>query len=203
VSHGATARLFAAVDPPLEVREELAEWAREAAAAMPGAAAGAPSGGLRLLAADLIHLTVCFLGARPVAELAALAGALERCAAHACELSTGAPLWLPPRRPRALAVAVDDPDGELGRLHEDLVGALAAVSGWEPERRRFRAHITVARMRGGGARAREHHHTGAPLPATPRLRFAPESLCLYRSRLGQSGASYEALARCTLLPAGG
>ena len=44
------------------------------------------------------------------------------------ELSLGAPLWLPPRRPRALAVEVRDESGALLALKGDVLNALAAVS---------------------------------------------------------------------------
>jgi 2'-5' RNA ligase len=200
MSRGATARLFVAVDPPLEVREELAGWSGAVAATVARAAPRPGRGGLRALDAEMLHLTICFLGSRPVAELEPLAGALQGCAGHACELSLGAPLWLPPRRPHALAVAVHDRDGELARLREELLGALSAASSWQPERRRFRAHITVGRMRAGSVRGGGH---APPLPATPQLSFVPESLALYRSWLLPEGARYEVLAACTLVPAGG
>jgi 2'-5' RNA ligase len=156
-------------------------------------------GGVRVLDADRLHLTLCFLGARPVSELDALAAVLPACAGHACELSLGAPLWLPPRRPRALAVEVRDEEGELGRLQSQVAGALAAAGEWEPERRRFRPHITVARMRADRAR----RDAARRPPATPSMRFAPEWLTLYRSWLSRDGASYEVMARCALLPPDG
>lgn len=202
MSRGARARLFVAVDPPLEVCEELADWARGAAGAL-GAGSGKDASALRLLKPELLHITVCFLGARPVEEIDALAAALEGCAGHACELALGPPLWLPTRRPRALAVAMHDPDGELLRLHEEVTRELAAVGGWEPQRRRFRAHVTVARVRGGRSRGRGALQLPPSLPATPRVRFAPESLALYRSWLDPSGARYEAIRAFALLPAGG
>ncbi len=165
MSHGATARLFVAVDPPAWVREELADWARRVAAQM--RAAGVPRDAMRLLDADSLHLTLCFLGSRPVAEIDALAAAVEMGLAratvssgsrrespergpveHASEVSIGAPLWLPPRRPHALAVEINDRGGALTSVQQQLSQALANASGWEPERRRFRAHITVARVRG-------------------------------------------------------
>jgi 2'-5' RNA ligase len=203
MSRAAGARLFVAVDPPADVCEELAEWSRGAAGAL-AAASGRDASSLRLLRPDLLHITVCFLGSRPMEEIDALAAALEGCAGHACELALGPPLWLPTRRPHALAVAVHDPDGELARLHEEVSRELAAVGGWEPERRRFRSHITVARVRGGRSpRGRDGLQAPPSLPPTPRLRFAPESLALYRSWLEPSGARYEAVRAFALLPAGG
>ncbi len=200
---GATARLFVAVDPPIDVLEALAEWARRATAGLGRRTAGDRGASLRLLEPHLLHLTLCFLGARPVGELRALESVLEGCAAHAGELAVGTPLWLPRRRPRALAVAIDDRDGELTRLQGQVSGAVAEVSGWEPERRRFRPHITLARLRAAPRDRDPQDRAEAVLPATPRLEFVPESLSLYRSFLSPSGASYESLASCALLPPGG
>jgi 2'-5' RNA ligase len=205
MSRGATARLFVAVDPPLQACERLHEWARAVADA--ARAAGGARGSLRVLDAQSLHLTLCFLGNRPVDEIESLAAALAPCAAQACELSVGAPLWLPPRRPHALAVEIHDRDGKLRELQQRVSEALRAASGWQPEPRRFRAHITLARVRGGARRRRggtpvaadDRTRSGRPpggreLPATPSIGFAPRAIVLYRSWLAQDGASYEALA---------
>jgi RNA 2',3'-cyclic 3'-phosphodiesterase len=209
----ATARLFLAIDPPVHVSEALAAWVRRALGPGRGKGSGA-SRPLRLLEPDLLHLTLCFLGARPVAEIEQLAAVLGDGAPAVGELSIGAPLWLPPRRPRVLAVEVHDPQGDLRRLHEAVSETLAGRFGWEPDGRhsggepsarsnarrghsrtqRFRPHITLARMREDAApRERE-------LPPTPPLAFTPQEIVLYRSWLAPEGASYEALASATLIP---
>jgi 2'-5' RNA ligase len=210
VSRGATARLFAAVDPPPVVCEQLASWAREAAGSI--RSGGTPLGAgasVRLLAPETMHITLCFLGARAVEELDALARALDSCATQGDQLSLGAPLWLPPRNPRSLALELHDREGWLARLQSALSQAFAQAVDWQPERRRFRAHVTVARIgrggtpsrrRGRGARGREAHEPAipAPLPATPQLSFVPATLVLYRSWLAPQGASYEPVATCGL-----
>ena len=119
-------------------------------------------------------------------------------------LSLGAPLWLPRRRPRLLAVEVHDaPTGEtaapaLGAVRRALIDALGEALDAEPERRAFHPHVTVARMRperagraGGALRDR-------PLPPTPATVFDGEALTLYRSHLDPSGATYEVLASTPL-----
>jgi 2'-5' RNA ligase len=192
----ATARLFLAIDPPVHVREALAAWARGAVGPGRGRRSGA-SRPLRLLAPDLLHLTLCFLGERPLAEIEQVAAVLGECAQEVGALSVGAPLWLPPRRPRVLAVEVHDPTEDLAHLQGAVSKALSAGIGWEPEGRRpqrFRPHITLARMREDAA-PRERS-----LPPTPALAFTPQEIVLYRSWLDPEGASYEALASATLVP---
>ena len=189
MSRGSTARLFVALDLPGNICDELSHWGR-AVAATPGSV---PT--LRVLEPRSLHLTLCFLGSRPVAEIDALAAALEHCAQPLGELSLGAPLLLPPRRPRSLAVAVGDPAGTLADMHQCLLSALSEASGWEPDRRRLRPHVTVARMRSAGGM--EAGIAALTLP-TPQLAFTPLALALYRSTLEPTGARYEELARCEL-----
>jgi len=208
MSRGATARLFAAVELPATVRGELLAWTQSVAGRRAVRAGREAPGTLRVLEAASLHLTLCFLGSRPVEEIALAAGAiaeaLEGNLEGAPELSLGAPLWLPPKRPRALAVEVRDDSGALLRLQGALAKALAGTIDWQPERRRFKAHITVARMRAdrsrGGSRAGQGRDA---LPPTPQLRFSAPAVALYRSWLSPHGASYEAIARLSLTPASG
>jgi RNA 2',3'-cyclic 3'-phosphodiesterase len=198
MSRPATARLFVAIDPPAAMREQLAAWARLAVAAMGARGRASVPQGVRLLGPETMHLTLCFIGSRPVGEIGQIAVALEALEAHCGRLSVGAPLWLPPRDPRSLALAVHDRDGELAALNRAVQSALAGAIDWQPERRRFRAHVTVARL--GRVRARDRRAPAgeqAP-PATPQLSFVPAEVVLYRSWLAPAGASYEALAASAL-----
>jgi 2'-5' RNA ligase len=192
VTRGQRARLFAALELPPEVTAELAAWAR---ASVPRE----QRADVRLLGRELMHVTLCFLGARPVAEIDSLAAAVLATRPEPLALALGAPLWLPPRRPRALAVEITDERGALQDVHAQLVTALAAASTWEPERRRYRPHVTVARVRGGGRGRTSGRVSGEQLPATPALRFAPVAIALYRSWLSPAGARYEKLAALDLV----
>ena len=174
-------RLFLAAELPSGVRDELACWTR--------AAVGRREQPRRLDAASL-HLTLCFLGEQPPSAVRPLTVALGECSALLAaveDLRLGAPVWLPPRRPRVLAVEIGDPAGALRALRGSLVAELTRLITWNPGRERFRPHVTVARMHGGTQRARE-------LPPTPALRFAPSAATLFRSTLDPGGARYEALA---------
>jgi 2'-5' RNA ligase len=204
----AIARLFVAVDPPEQVANQLAAWARAAARERLSGGGSQQQQALRVLDPELLHVTVCFLGERALDELSALEDQLAMCELSPVELSVGAPLWLPPRRPRALAVELHDKDGALAQIHAEVTSRLEttdpALLNQTLERRRtsikprrFHPHITVARMRADGRGRRSHGPSGKggePLLApTPSLSFAPAELVLYRSWLSPEGASYESL----------
>ncbi|HTA06325.1 MAG TPA: RNA 2',3'-cyclic phosphodiesterase [Solirubrobacteraceae bacterium] len=205
-----TARLFAAIDPPGAVCEQLAAWAREVAGAIRAQAGPAGVGEdfkVRLLAPETMHVTLCFLGGRLPEEMQTLGAALEALDGSIGELSLGAPLWLPPRAPRTLALEIGDEDGSLTDVQARLSEAFAQAVDWQPERRRFRAHLTVARLgrgkpsrrtrgeRPGRQRRGAEEGAGPPLlPPTPQLSFRPTSVVLYRSWLDSQGARYEPIA---------
>jgi 2'-5' RNA ligase len=189
-SRSAQARLFAAIELPASIRGMLVAWAREAARALGAARAGS---GLRVLDEDSLHLTLSFLGDRPLEEVGELVELLgSACQGTAAlELAPGAPVWLPPRRPRALAVEVHDASGALAALQERVEGALGGPGSREG-RRRYRPHVTVARTGAGfqpGRRA---------LPVTPAEGFAAGTVCLMRSWLEPEGARYESQGRAML-----
>jgi 2'-5' RNA ligase len=205
----ATARLFVAIELPRVVARELTAWARLVAASVGVAGRGhrtpRAAHAIRVLDADSLHLTLLFLGGRPLEEIDGLAAGLEWAAERAveCPLSSGAPIWLPPRHPRALAVEVHDHSGALADLQRDLAATLDSEEGRQARTHagrlrggagRFRPHITVARTRAGTAVATE------PATPTPQLSFMGRGAALYRSWLEPSGARYEQLARFPLAP---
>ena len=147
-----------------------------------------------LLDRDALHLTLCFLGSRPVAEIAAIGQAVNACPAELGELSVGAPLWLPSSAPARAGGRDPRRRGRaVAGCTAALIRAISEATGWEPERRRFRAHITVARTRGREPRGADPLVGLVAGVPTPPLRFSAESLTLYRSWLAPGGASYEAL----------
>jgi 2'-5' RNA ligase len=183
VTEGSAVRLFAALELPSAVRIALAGWAVDEL--------GRRSE-LRLLAEESLHVTLCFIGWRDAAEAGEIGDAVAACAAPVPELALGNEAWLPPRRPRVLAVDLVDGDGALAALQRSVSDALVAVAGHEPEERAFRPHVTVARVRKG---ARIRAPELAPLEP---LEFAGAALTLFRSHLGSAGAQYEPLTRVEL-----
>ncbi len=178
------ARLFAAADLPVEVREALVTWAHEAVG---------DDRALRLVGPQALHVTLCFLGWREAGDAQRLGEIVTSCATAARGLGVGRVLWLAPRRPHVLTVGLDDPRGELHALQASVSRALADGAGYIPEEREFLPHVTVARVRRGARPLRRG------LPPLPELEpFDCPSLTLYRSQLGPGGARYEALARVEL-----
>lgn len=178
-------RLFVALEPPPEVRAALATWA---------SAAVGEDAAFRLVAPEALHLTLAFLGERPPEDVVRLgpdlAGALSRCAPPR-QARVHEPLWLAPRRPHVLTVAVGDASGRLAELQAAVVDACRRAIGWEPEGHPFRPHVTVARVR------RNTHVAPRTLPALPEPALEPwrtgAGVALLRSTSGPEGAQYDAL----------
>jgi RNA 2',3'-cyclic 3'-phosphodiesterase len=176
-------RLFVALDLPPAAREALLAF--QAAAADPEV--------WRAVAPEALHLTLAFLGSRPSGDVEAAGAVVEaQEGAGAPPLGLAGALLLPPRRPRVLCAAVEDPEGTLAALQARLARGLEAAGVFTPEARPFRAHATVARLR---PRARAPREVAA---APPALAFRGEAVTLYASRLHPAGARYEALARARL-----
>jgi 2'-5' RNA ligase len=175
-------RLFIALDLPAATRAELAAWTDRAA---PPA--------VRRVPAENLHVTLAFLGSRSGEEAAATRALLPALARSLWELRLTGALWLPPRRPRVLSVAIAA-DDTLAALHEELVAALAEAIGFAPERRRLRPHVTVGRV----ARDARIDTRQALHPPAPQLTFSARGVALYRSRTSPQGARYERLGGAEL-----
>jgi 2'-5' RNA ligase len=177
--------MFVSLDPPPGARTEAAKWGRLAARA---------NRGLRPVQPEAIHLTLAFLGTMPIGETGVVADAIERSARIVEGIQSGAPIWLPKRRPRALALELREGSGSLDVLRARLVEELGRQTGWKPERSGFLPHLTVARA------GREFRPAGGNLEPAPVLRFDPASITLYRSHLEPTGARYEAIYSLALDP---
>jgi 2'-5' RNA ligase len=179
-------RLFVALELPEEVREALASWRAPVLDGVPAS---------RAVARESLHVTLCFLGWRWTYEIPAIDEAIADVAGRggrAARLSVVQGIWLPPRRPRVLAVELADAGRVLGGIQGELSRALQAGGWYEPESRPFLAHVTVARVGRGGRVRRDG------LPPAPAVEFEGTTVTLYRSRLARGGAQYEPLARFEL-----
>ena len=175
-------RLFVALELPEAARAALVAF--RDAAADPGVWRPVPD--------EALHLTLAFLGRRPAGEVAIVSSVLHEAAEAAPRLRLAGSLLLPPRRARVLCASLADPDGTLTDLQSRVSDELTAAGVYTPEKRPFRAHATVARLR---PRARAPRSgPGAPEP----LEFAGGPLTLFESRLHPHGARYVPLTRVSL-----
>jgi len=170
-------RLFCALQLPDEAIEWIAGWqARELSSSR---GRPVPPGNL--------HITLAFLGHRPVGEVEAIAGELRGAAA------ASAPLELRPVRYRETKqvgmIVLDDPTGGATALAADVQARLEHLGVLRRERRPWLPHVTVLR-----SRSREGHHPG--LANTCSIHVVRSAL--YRSSLEVGGARYDALETAAL-----
>jgi RNA 2',3'-cyclic 3'-phosphodiesterase len=174
-------RLFVAVRPPENIREQLLDLME-----------GVPD--LRWQADEQLHLTLRFIGevARPVAE--DIAASLERIRFERFSLQLDGAGKFEKHRGGALWAGVR-PKDPLKALNGKVERACQAA-GLAAEQRAFHPHITLARWRGrapGVDRFLERH--GGLGSESWQVR----EFILYESRLGQGGAHYEAVERYGLI----
>jgi RNA 2',3'-cyclic 3'-phosphodiesterase len=166
-------RLFCALRLPDGVVRDLVAWQRDAFPEREG---------LRLLRPEQLHVTLAFLGHRPVSDVPVVVQALEEACARAALPS------LAPRRYRETRsvgmIVLDDAGDRATRLAERLHKRLERAKVYQREKRRWLPHLTVARFR-----------------TAPRLRleppglgvFEPSDAAVYHSLLQPGGAQYEVL----------
>jgi 2'-5' RNA ligase len=182
------ARLFVALELPEPVVAALVAWR---------APLLREDDGLRAVPRASLHVTLAFLGWKPETAIAPLSALVAACAAGdvATGLALGEPLWLPRRRPRVLAVGIEDRHGQLLALQARLVERLVAGRWHEQEARPYLPHVTVARVRsGGGPRSGELPSVASGGGPGQQLVFDGAAIVLYRSHLSAAGARYEPLS---------
>jgi RNA 2',3'-cyclic 3'-phosphodiesterase len=190
-------RMFVALDLPRIVREDIAAWG-ETELADPA---------LRRVPSESLHVTLAFLGNRPVEEVEPIAGAIEEVAELPVLMELGSPVGRPARgRPRLIVLPVlSRTCRAVEGLHERLSEVLVFERLYEPEKRPFWPHVTVARVRAEGRGSRRPMRVDVPPGPSPTARmglFDGVRISLYRSELQPSGASYVPLAQVELPGAG-
>jgi 2'-5' RNA ligase len=172
----------------------LSEEARGAAAELAGRLRGSARGeGVRWVRPEGYHLTLRFLGNVARESIAELAEQVTAQVAPLApfEVHLGAARIFPsPRQPRVVAVAVE-PEAPLASLAERVEHGVV-VAGLPAERRRFRAHLTLGRVRN----RRFPSVDGAAAIGSPA--FPVEEIVLFQSDLHRTGAVYTALERIAL-----
>lgn len=171
-------RLFFAIWPEPAALEVLAELRTTLRPRVSG----------RWLSPSRYHVTLAFLGEVAGTRMPELISMADRIRFPGFCLELDRWVWWP--RSRVLALAPRSPPLELLHLAHGLTAGLARI-GFEPERRDFRPHLTMARD--------VRLDPGAlPLANTIALRF--EQFCLVVSRPSPAGSRYEILRDWPLQP---
>lgn len=184
------ARLFVALDLPEAVRSGIAAWGREAL--------GDPA--LRRVAPESLHVTLAFLGYLPEKEIPRLVEIVEASRGPSPAIELGHPVQRP-ERGRARLFALPAESSGAVALQAGLQERLVSAGIYEPEKRPFWPHVTVARVR------REERGSKRPAPVSRPPGGLPQALLqpavcrrmtLYRSELQPQGAQYTPLAQVEL-----
>ncbi|MDT5121576.1 MAG: 2,3-cyclic 3-phosphodiesterase [Acidobacteriota bacterium] len=182
------ARVFCAVELPVEIRERATAHARHLRASVTNSHASWPR-------AENLHLTLKFLGEIAQSSVEALSLAADR-AAQKSEpfklIIEGAGSFPPRGAPRVLWLGVVDSSGALAQLQSHLEEECASA-GFKREERPFRPHLTLARIRspqGARALAKLHQETGFEA-----IGFSVTELVMMRSELGAGGSHYTEISR--------
>jgi 2'-5' RNA ligase len=145
--------------------------------------------------AERYHLTLQFLG--PVRRLApvveGLADAVAACEAFPLRLG-GAGAFPKPGRARVVWIGAAVGGDDVVRLAGAVAGALRPL-GYEPDRKEFHPHVTVARLKVPDNVADVLAAIGSGAVGEA---FTVGELVLYQSRLSPNGPTYTALERFPL-----
>lgn len=182
-------RLFVALDLPAGHR-----------AALEGVCERGRRGGVRWVPAANVHLTLKFLGEVEEALLPEIEAALGAVASEAGPVTlalAGGGCFPSPRSPRVVWVGVGEGGEEIAALAAAVDRALAPL-GFAREKRRFRAHLTIGRPKGGGQSAATAAEKIEQLRDFEAPAEAAEALALVKSTLTPEGAVYDVLARLRL-----
>lgn len=178
-------RLFVGIALPPEIRMRLSVLC----AGLPGA---------KWIDAESLHLTLRFIGEVHGDRAEDIDAALEQVDAPAFDLAlNGIDCFQSSGKAHTLWAGISK-QPLLAHLRDKVESAVVRA-GCEPERRKFKPHVTLARLRGStdGARLgafiqRYNHVTFGPFPV--------DSFTLFRSHLGGEKAHYEPLVDYPLEP---
>jgi RNA 2',3'-cyclic 3'-phosphodiesterase len=184
------ARLFVALDLPDPVKAGVEAWGRKELT----------DPALRPVRGEALHVTLAFLGYRAEKEIPRLAEIVEASAVPPPRIELGRPVAKPtPNRARLFALPADSPDTM--ELQAGLERELVSARLYEPERRPFWPHVTVARVRPQDRGSKRPARVSRPPGGLPQELLQPFSgvrVTLYRSELQPQGAQYTPLAQVKL-----
>ncbi len=152
------------------------------------------------VASQNLHITMKFLGDQTDDELAIICRAVQQAAAAvpAFEFTCqGAGAFPNLQRPRTLWIGVREGAEQLKELQQCLDSKLAA-HGFPPERRGFQPHLTLGRVRSGGAALPVLGQLVAEAEDFAAGSTSVDEVIVFGSYLQRGGPLYEVLARAPL-----
>ena len=167
-------RLFVAIDPPQDIREQLTLIC-----------CGLPDA--RWIPPEQLHLTLCFIGEVNGTVFQDIREVLSEIKGPPFSLRLQGVGFFPPRGlPRVVWAGIDNNE-QLAILQRKIVTRLFSL-GLELENRKFAPHITLARLHQTPAsKVGKYLATHGLLNSAP---FAVENFLLYSSILGRKGVSH-------------
>ena len=153
----------------------------------------------RFVQASQLHVTAKFLGDVDQQQIEGLAALLTQAAAETPVLRSrlaGATAFPSPVRARVIVAKLTDEEGLLGRLAARIEQAAVGL-GVPADKRAFRPHVTVARLKRPG-----NVSTWLDVPIEHAEPTAFDKLVLLRSVLSREGPSYTVLESGALSPSG-
>jgi 2'-5' RNA ligase len=187
-------RSFIAIEMPPDVKRELGKIQTflELAADCPA----------KWVAPESIHLTLSFLGEINQVQIGAVKGVMDNIASAspAFRLSLDHVGAFPNiGQPQTVCVGIQGDMEILSRLHKNLEESLR-VTGYKPEDRAFKPHLTLARVR-DEASVQARQSLGEALTRTPGARpgiINVTEISLFKSELTRSRPVYTSLYRAKL-----
>ena len=178
-------RLFVAIEVPEPPRRELRRRLDGLRDRLPRA---------RWVDPENLHLSLLFLGETAEGDVPALAAKLReafaRCPPLDLRLSDGG--TFPPGRPARVAWVGIEAPAELMTLQEGVTQAAVETLGFEPEKRPYHPHVTLARCPDPWRREAIDKLKNA-LTGTIGPPFVADRGVLFESKLSPKGARYRAV----------
>lgn len=194
-------RLFLAIELSEPVRQVIAElskrWRESWNEEFPSLGTlGPPASWVR---SENLHVTLKFLGEVPDAQIPRIYDALKTISPHPIRLRPDRIECLPVRGPvRVIGVGLGGELEKVAQLFQDVERACDGL-GFARERRAFRPHITLARLRSFLPPHARRTLMEAGAKHLPGPEFVVNEFVLMQSQLNPKGARYIPLARFPLV----
>ena len=185
-----TIRTFIAVELPKEIHDKLQQIQNDFRASMPDVRWNKPGN---------VHLTLKFLGDVQLSRIDRITSSLMDIAGQFSPFTmslAGMGAFPNPRKPRIVWVGVENGADTLVEIANSIEASMKQL-GFPREKRPFRPHLTVGRIRQlknpeAMTRALEQSRVGE------LGRFTVEKICFIRSQLDPAGSIYTTLAEAPL-----